>query len=117
MGDMDNTTAQPVTWLKIEFNGGVIRTRPFEARHLTALKMAQALKSGSRKADIMLSALAALLGEETYSEVIGAIMDGEVDFRDAVSGLLTSIVEATEAYTKAQRAAEEEPLPREALDA
>lgn len=106
---MDKTPATPTVWLKIPFNNGVLRSHPFEDRHLTALKLAQTLRSADRKVNVMLNALADLLGEESYEQLIMAVMTGEVD-KSAISDVLSGIVEGTKAYRESLQAAEAEPV-------
>lgn len=105
MTPMDNTAAQPQTWVKVPFNGGVIRSQLFETRHLTALQMAQALKSDKRRVELSLGLVRSLVGDDAYADVVIAVMDGEVDTRSATSGLLEAIVNATKAYREAQEPA------------
>ena len=114
MSVMD-TAAQPRVRLKIPFNGGILRSGLFEDRHLTAMRMAQALKSDNRKVGILLSAVANLLGEDEYVVVAEAVLEGSVDYK-VLSDLLHNIVTATAEYRKAQASQPElEPEP-ETLD-
>lgn len=81
------------TYLKIPFNGGTIRTLPFESRHAVTLAMVKHVKQDGGKFNILMGLLASVVHDDDYVKVIEALMakDGAVTeqhvfriFKDAV---------------------------------
>lgn len=97
--------ADKKTYLKVPYNGDTIRSIPFNAGHLTALTMAQQLRDGRRKLDVVLRMLNRLVGDETYERITNDFVDGAIN-ESHLTGLLEDIVKATAAYSKAQAQAE-----------
>lgn len=98
--------ADTKTYLKVPYNGGTIRSLPFNGGHLTALTMAKQIRDDRRKLDVVLRVLSRLLGDETYARITDDFVDG-VTTETGIMQLLEAIVTATAAYAKAQ----EEPVP------
>jgi hypothetical protein len=108
------TPRKPKTLLKIPFSGVTLQATPFEARHATGLAMSKHIKSEMGKLNAFLFLLSQLLTEDSYQAAYEAVVgrDGEATPK-AVLSLLTDIVQATNAYNKAQDPDQAEPASGE----
>lgn len=104
--------ADTKTYLKVPYAGagGTLRSLPFNGGHLTGLTMARQLRDDARKLNVVLRVLNSLLGDEAYETVTNDFVDGKIEVSDLMA-LLESIVTATSAYHKAQKAEEPDPEP------
>lgn len=93
--------ADTKTYLKVPYRDGTIRMTPFTQGHLTALTLAQHLKSEARKVNVVFRILHGMMGEEVYEGLTNDFVDGEVAINDLFD-LLNGAIEATAAYHKAQ---------------
>lgn len=93
--------ADTKTYLKVPYRGGTIRMTPFNGGHLTALTMAQQMKSDARKVNVVLRILHGMMGEDAYEGLTNDFVDGETTVPDLLA-LVESAVKATAAYHKAQ---------------
>lgn len=93
--------ADTKTYLKVPYRGGTIRMTPFNGGHLTALTMAQQMKSEQRKINVVLRILNGMLGEAGYERVTNDFVDGVVEIPDLLA-LIEDAIKATAAYSKAQ---------------
>lgn len=89
--------------LKVPYRDGHLRVTPFNDAHMTALTMAQQLKSDARKVNVVLRILSNMLGDESYEQITNDLVDGLVTVPDLFE-LLNASVLATTMYRKAKAA-------------
>lgn len=98
---MDTEAAQPKTYLKIRFNGGTIRSLPFDDGHMVALSMTSQMSDNARKMNVALRILHKLLGAATFERVAMELIDTDSMSATDVMDLLFVIAKATVEYKAA----------------